>query len=61
MADGTSELKSTEALVQTAEEWAEKCQQQRLGGEEEAVGSEEERTGRRVRTLDVRSALEVDA
>jgi len=54
-------VKSAEALVQSAEEWAEKCQQQRLAGEEEVVGSDEGGAAGRVRTLDARSALEVDA
>ena len=54
-------VKSAEALVQIAEDWAVKCQQQRVAGEEEVVGSDEGGAAGRVRTLDARSALEVDA
>jgi len=48
-------------MLERAEVWAEKCQLQRLAGEKEVAGSEEERAGRRVRTLDARSGVEIDA
>ena len=57
--EGAHELKSAEAILERAEEWAEKVQQQRLaeGGN---VESRDEEAGSRVRTLNVRSGLEVE-
>lgn len=57
---GVQELKSAEAILDSAEDWADKCQQQRLAREEGVGVSEEGEAAGRVRTLDARSALEVE-